>query len=104
MLVVTRLLMRGKMWNSIITEFGRSWHFCIVITITLLGMKLGITNLAEFTTVLTFVNEIKLTVWAKNPKQLLGARGQQGQKKTDSLHCYQEWVSLLCTSPHLMGC
>lgn len=46
------------------------------ITIILLRMKLGIADVAEFTTVLTFVNEIKLTPWAKTPKQLLGAREQ----------------------------
>lgn len=55
---------------------GRSWHFRHVITVTLLRMKLGIANLAELTTVPTFVNEIKFTPWARTPKQPLGAGGQ----------------------------
>lgn len=46
------------------------------ITIILLRLKFGIADVAEFTTVSTFVNEIQFTPWAKNPKQLLGAREQ----------------------------
>lgn len=85
-------------------EYGKSWCFLFAIIIILLRMKPGIANLAEFTRVSTFVNEEKFTPWAKNPKQQLGVRGQWGQKKTDSLRCYQESVSLLCTSPHSLGC
>lgn len=39
-------------------------------------MKLRIANLAEFTKVSVFVNEIKFTRWAKTGKQQLGGKGQ----------------------------
>lgn len=50
--------------------------FSFAITIILLRMKLGIVNLDEFSTISTFINEMKFTIWARTPKQLLGA-GEQ---------------------------
>lgn len=74
---VTEELMRGKMWNFITMEYGKSWYFLFAITIILLRMKLGIANLADFTTVFNLCKGKKeFTPWARNPKQQLGVRGQ----------------------------
>lgn len=62
------------MQTSTTMEYGRSSHFLFATIIIFLRMKLE--NVADLTTVSTFVNEIKFIPWAKIQKQLLGAEEQ----------------------------
>lgn len=62
-----------------------------------------IASLAGLTSINWLGRKKKFTLWAKIPKQLLGARGPPKLRKTDSQHCYPEWASLICAWSPVLG-
>lgn len=93
----------GSPWYAATAEHGRSQHSQVPRIYYSLKKNFPIASLAGLTSINWLGRKKKFTLWAKIPKQLLGARGPPKLRKTDSQHCYPEWASLICAWSPVLG-